>query len=218
MELIDRVDTDWFLFLDDDVRLSEAWLGALAPFLGRPDVGAVYGVIPVRGYGRSVDAARVGVVNQLAAFALKPEERGDTLDTFIRTAAIKDWVPILAVRCGEDAEISRHARAKGFLWMCVPVADSFHIRGWCKAAVNAFCYGRNFTGGNRVDEFARCLGRMTRFALSPKVYPKYGLSEKVGMPLSLRIHKIVVYAYYLAGLILWRPELRPKNAQSASSR
>lgn len=100
---IDRVETEWFLFLDDDVRISETYLadatGAVAPV-----VGAVQGRKTTRGE-HNTDWVR------------RRARRGGTHATLLRRKAIEGMLYPDDLLVLEDEYTRRHVEDNGFLWI-----------------------------------------------------------------------------------------------------
>lgn len=100
---IDRVRTDWFLFLDDDVRVSGPYLGQLCE-LRTPAIGAV------QGRKRSREEQNTDWVRRRA-------RRGGTHATLCRREAVEDvtFPDDLAVL--EDEYLRRYVEDAGYLWI-----------------------------------------------------------------------------------------------------
>lgn len=123
MRAIQRVETEWFAFMDDDVLVGPTWFDEITSHIDA-DVGAVCGREQLRGYGEKWDEALNRYRRARGTVELKPGERGLTLDTVIRTDLVRDWKPSRRdLSSYEDYEITQHILAKGYryIWVNVPV-------------------------------------------------------------------------------------------------
>lgn len=114
---IDAVDTEWFLFLDDDVRIAEPYidrqLRAMAPI-----VGAVQGRKTSK---RSADRTSGGLAldrpRSATDWVRRRAFRGGTHATLLRHEAVEsvDFPPDLVV--WEDEYLRREVESNGYLWV-----------------------------------------------------------------------------------------------------
>lgn len=124
---IQKVQTPWFLFLDDDVRISEEYLHLLAECVA-PRIGAV------QGRKRSSNG--------------KPWEwtqrriyRGGTHATLIRTEAVRNLRIPEDILVLEDEYIRRYIEGKGYIWVFNHISvfehDSMgrHKLGWSQGRI-----------------------------------------------------------------------------------
>jgi glycosyltransferase involved in cell wall biosynthesis len=127
---IQLVDKPWFVFLDDDIELSEGWYSRIVPYIEN-GVGAVIG-FPIETnpawekYSRLVmyekNATRFVVVDKNS-----PEmARGLTCDTLCRKEAVRDWMPPADLAAYEDHHLLRHVVRKGFRWISTSDATCRH--------------------------------------------------------------------------------------------
>ncbi len=102
--LIEKVDTDWFLFLDDDVEIAPGQVEHLLSFTSDPTIGAVEAnsMVP------SVDALRRHKTAKVT--------RGWTGSTLVRTSLVRDWSPP-PIRRFEDEHLRQHILKKGRKWV-----------------------------------------------------------------------------------------------------
>jgi glycosyltransferase involved in cell wall biosynthesis len=98
----DAVSTDWFLFLDDDVRLRPNYLDRLADAIA-PAVGAIQG-------------RKASRTEAAADWHRRRARRGGTHATLIRTAAVEDLSIPSGVDVLEDEYIRRYVESQGYLW------------------------------------------------------------------------------------------------------
>ncbi|WP_135821571.1 glycosyltransferase family A protein [Halostella litorea] len=100
---IDAVGTDWFLFLDDDVRVSESYVGDLLDATA-PSVGGVQGRKATR-------------TESPSDWVRRRSRRAGTHATLLRRAAVRDvsFPPDLHVL--EDEYLRRHVETRGYLWV-----------------------------------------------------------------------------------------------------
>ena len=102
---IDRVDAEWFLFLDDDVRIPRSYLSDVAEAVA-PIVGAVQG----RKTATGSDVHNTDWVRRRA-------RRGGTHATLIRRDAIEGVSYPEDLLVLEDEYTRRHVENGGFLWI-----------------------------------------------------------------------------------------------------
>lgn len=110
---IDRVTTDWFLFLDDDVRLSEDSLARQAEWIDCERVGAVQG-------------RKVSRTEPPADWVRRRSRRGGTHATLIRTDAVADAVFPQDLHMLEDEFLRQHVEGEGYRWVFDPEARFTH--------------------------------------------------------------------------------------------
>ncbi len=110
--LIELVATEWFLFLDDDVRLGERYLDRLA-------AAAAPGVGGVQGRKANRDESPTDWVRQRA-------RRGGTHATLVRVSAAADVSFPEDLHVLEDEYLRRHVEARGYLWVFNHQAEFEH--------------------------------------------------------------------------------------------
>jgi glycosyltransferase involved in cell wall biosynthesis len=119
---IQRVTTDWFVFVDSDVILSKDWF-AEAQNLVRDDVGAVWGIeiwSVLRGWK---------VLGLFERVTLKIfETRGGTHDTLIRKSAVEDIKIPFSLHTYEDGFIKDWIEHKGYKVLGVYEPYCVHFR------------------------------------------------------------------------------------------
>lgn len=104
-QLTRMVDSDWFLFLDDDVRLHEGYLDALYEWTSAPGVGAVHG---------RKSGAYDGPPSEWVRMRSK---RGATHATLVRTAAVRECVIPEDLHVLEDEFLRRCIEETGYNWV-----------------------------------------------------------------------------------------------------
>ena len=143
-ELMERVDTDWFAFVDDDVMLRLDWWSTVTGMI-RPDVGGVEGLWSyLAGDKRVDDYTRAMAV---LARLLRQEswrdrvDRAFTGDTLVRTEAIKN-IRMPNIPVWEDEYIRRWVEKNGFGWLRTPHVICDHLRRYnLKPSYNVGKYG-----------------------------------------------------------------------------
>jgi len=136
MRAIQKVETEWFVFIDEDVWLTETWFDAIRSFIGE-DVGAVQGIGYVTGLGEKWDEDLNAYRVSTHIRELRLGERGHTHNTLIRTKLVKDWKPSRKdLSAWEDYEITQHILKKGYKWLVVP-AKAYHTKSWRNVWKNA---------------------------------------------------------------------------------
>lgn len=136
MRAIQKVETEWFAFIDDDVQLTETWFNTISQFC-QHDVGAIQGRMYIKGLGKEWDKDVNAFERSKGIQKLHLKERGYTHNTLIRTKLVKDWKPSRAdLSAWEDYEITQHVLSKGYKWLVVPV-EAYHHKSWKKIWTNA---------------------------------------------------------------------------------
>ncbi len=146
-ELIERVDTGWFSFVDDDVKLRPDWWSTVTGMIG-PDVGGVEGLWSYLAGDKRVDdytraMARLSKLLRQESWRDRID-RAFTGDTLIRTQAVKNIrMPNLPV--WEDEYIRRWVEKNGYRWLRTPNVVCDHLRTYnLKPSYNVGRYGYYF--------------------------------------------------------------------------
>jgi glycosyltransferase involved in cell wall biosynthesis len=125
---IDAVSTDWFLFLDDDVRLSPSYFEPVTEWTGCARVGAIQG----RKQSRQ---------NHPADWIRRRVRRGGTHATLLRTDAVRGVSIPADVAVLEDEFLRRCVESNGYRWVLEPEAvfehdcQDRHPIGWTEGYV-----------------------------------------------------------------------------------
>ena len=112
-EAIKHVDTEWFVFMDDDVELCSGWFKDITNCITEK-TGSINGFpLPTLEWLR-----KFSLYTRKMAFDLRREwkvGRGIYLsNTIIYTNLVKDWSPPRFLSSGEDAHLSRHISNQGY--------------------------------------------------------------------------------------------------------
>jgi len=111
-EAIKYVDTEWFVFVDDDIELFNGWYKTIKTYLN-PTIGAIaFVALPevkwLKKYAYSSRKIAEGLRRKWV------EERGIyCTNTLVRTELVRDWFPPSFLSSGEDAHLSKHIINKG---------------------------------------------------------------------------------------------------------
>jgi len=109
--LIEKAQTEWFLFLDDDVILGKNWFKKVSRYMD-DDVGAIEGID----------------IGKKRCLEIKRYERGLLLATLIRRSLVQDWIPRKGFESNfEDYDLTQHVIKKGYRWLRVNVPGTRHI-------------------------------------------------------------------------------------------
>jgi len=154
-ELIKKVKTPFFLFLDDDIVYPKGLLEKLFNYMIHGNylyikkhdftlpsriVGAVQGSVSSYGLGDKWDKA-------LTKYSLKiPKYNADRLfgsNMLIRTSLVLDWNPPLNLSGCEDWDLTRHIRNKNYSCITIP-SNVLHKLSWAKTKKNALWFGKAF--------------------------------------------------------------------------
>lgn len=108
-DLISQVETDWFLFIDDDVTITQEWWNAIKDYKQWNDLGAVNGF-----------ALPSSKILQFIRFALlkirgDTQQRAFTSNTLIRLEAVKD-ITLITIGRLEDLELQTKLKENGYTW------------------------------------------------------------------------------------------------------
>lgn len=101
---IELVDTDWFLFLDDDVLISPKYISRHCEAVS-PAVGAVQ--------GRKASLRE----KHNSMWVHSRSKRGGTHATLVRTSAVRDVSFPSDLHLLEDEYLRQYVESKGYLWM-----------------------------------------------------------------------------------------------------
>lgn len=184
MRAIQKVTTEWFAFIDDDVYIGPDWYKQVSMYV-RSGVGAVCGRMLQHGLGTSWDKAvnqqirRIRQVTELCR-----GERGYTHNTLLRTALVRDWRPSRNdLEAYEDYEITQHILSKGFRWLVVPNVDAWHEKTWQRVWHNAIWavehQAKIFSTRKILCQFLRTVFQIPHILLAPnfnsrvKIYSIY---------------------------------------------
>ena len=156
-DLINRVETDWFAFIDSDVYLNDDWFQTVRRYIGE-DVGAVEGFWlysndkRVEDYYHAMERLRAHLrTNRIEV------QRAFTGDTLIRTDAVKD-IRIPNVHLYEDEFIAQHVKNKGLKWVRTKEVICNHTRKYnIDEAYEVGRHGAYFDYLSPRDQVARML-------------------------------------------------------------
>ena len=145
VELISKVETNLFLFLDDDIIYKKNLLHDLFAHysLFSNDgfqVGAVQGSTVPYGLGDKWDHALTKI---FVPRFVKYGERLMSSNMLIKTSLVKDWKPVNDISGCEDLSLTLHIQDKGFKCLLVPLQVK-HKRSWKKIRSNSEWYVNGF--------------------------------------------------------------------------
>jgi glycosyltransferase involved in cell wall biosynthesis len=141
---INMVETEWFLFVDSDVILSNDWFIEAWKYVDN-NVGAIQGIDKPIG-DRSVSDFEEAM-NKLREKLHKPLKenphiiRGFTGDTLIRTTVVKDIKIPKFLHFYEDQYIRRFIENKGFKWIITQNPFCYHFKTIEEMIRDAFSSG-----------------------------------------------------------------------------
>ena len=143
-ELMERVDTEWFAFVDNDVRLRSDWWSMVTGMI-RSDVGGVEGLWSYLAGDKKVDdytraMARLSRLLRQESWRDRID-RAFTGDTLVRREAVKD-IRMPNIPLWEDEYIRRWVEKSGFKWLRTPRVVCDHLRSYnLKQSNNTGKYG-----------------------------------------------------------------------------
>ena len=131
-DLIKRVRTKWFLFIDNDIIINEDWWLKIKPFIDSDPVMAKIGCEPrkigaVHGFG--FPKSRIMKYARLALLKIRgtQNQRGFTSNSLILTKSVKGIT--LSDECRfEDIQLQNFVKSKGYEWIFVEDAHFMHMK------------------------------------------------------------------------------------------
>jgi hypothetical protein len=138
------VDTDWFAFVDDDVKLRPDWWSTVTGMIV-PDVGGVEGLWSYLVGDKRVDdytraMARLSRLLRQESWRDRID-RAFTGDTLVRAEAVKN-IRMPNIPLWEDEYIRRWVERSGFRWLRTPHVVCDHLRTYnLKQSYNTGRYG-----------------------------------------------------------------------------
>jgi glycosyltransferase involved in cell wall biosynthesis len=136
---IDKVTTEWFAFIDDDMEITPEWFSICAIFI-KEGVGAVTGSDYYRGLGIF---DKILFNGSLIPKKITYKDRLTTNNVIIKTDLMKDWNPDEKLSCYEDLAIGRHILSKGYKIIITP-ALSYHRKDWNSVKRSSLWAGRDY--------------------------------------------------------------------------
>jgi hypothetical protein len=143
-QLMEQVDTGWFAFVDDDVRLRPDWWSTVTGMVG-PDVGGVEGLWSYLAGDKRVDdytRAMARLARLMGQESWRDRiDRAFTGDTLVRTEAVKN-IRMPNIPVWEDEYVRRWVEKNGFRWLRTSNVVCDHLRRYnLKPSYNVGKYG-----------------------------------------------------------------------------
>lgn len=196
-ELMERVDTDWFAFVDDDVKLRPDWWSTIKGMVG-PNVGGVEGLWSYLVGDRRVDDYTRAMTR--LARVLRQEswrdriDRAFTGDTLVRTEAVKN-IHMPNIPVWEDEYIRRWVEKNGFEWLRTPNVVCDHLRTYnLKPSYNVGKYGY-YLGRLSAKTQLKRMAELPVKVLFAMAYTGNIHTGKFAVEKDLNIFKGVLHAY-----------------------
>lgn len=125
-EVIDRAETEWLLFVDDDCVLSSGWYSKMHQQMSSPEVGLIWGaqLARLQDTGAKVDTTE----RSIRSFQVL----GGTHDTLIRMKAIEGMRIPDFLHWREDTYIKRFVEGRGYRVVATSEAGFHHIKSRTK--------------------------------------------------------------------------------------
>ena len=150
-ELMEKVDTEWFAFVDDDVELRPDWWPTVTGMI-RPDIGGIEGLWSYLAGDKKVDdysRAMTELVRLLHTESWRERiDRAFTGDTLVRTNAIKG-IHMPNIPVWEDEYIRQWVERNGYKWVRTSNIVCDHLRKY------------NLRPSYNVGKYGYYLGRLT---------------------------------------------------------
>ena len=125
---IESVTSEWFLFLDDDVRIAESYIETLLSWVGCERVGAIQG-------------RKIQRTEHTADWIRRRSRRAGTHATLIRREAVRDVKIPSEVKVLEDEFLRQVIESRDYRWILEPKAwfrhesQERHPIGWTEGYV-----------------------------------------------------------------------------------
>ena len=196
-ELMERVDTDWFAFVDDDVKLRPDWWSTVTEMIS-PDVGGIEGLWSYLAGDKRVDdyaraMARLARVLRQDSWRDKID-RAFTGDTLVRTAAVKN-IHMPNIPVWEDEYIRRWVEKNRFRWLRTSHVVCDHLRKYnLKPSYNVGRYGY-YLGRLNVRTQLKRIAQLPIKVLFATAYTGNVHSGTFAIKKDLNISKGVLQAY-----------------------
>jgi len=196
-ELIQRVDTDWFSFVDDDVKLRPDWWSAVTGMIG-PDVGGVEGLWSYLAGDKRVDdytraMARLSKLLRQESWRDRID-RAFTGDTLLLAEAVKN-IRMPNIPVWEDEYIRRWVEKNGYRWLRTPKVVCDHLRTYnLKPSYNVGKYGY-YMGKLRVRSQLKRLSQLPIKVLFSLVYTGNPATVAFAIDKDVNIFKGALQAY-----------------------
>lgn len=129
-ECIEKVSTDIFAFIDDDVIVTEDWFEKMNFWLNKLNAGAVTGVPKL--YPKTPARKYMELLNRISIDFKSLPEPVDCLHTgacLIRTESVKDIKIPSWLHHREDFYITEYIKSRGFMCWRVPVPFKHYAGG-----------------------------------------------------------------------------------------
>jgi len=197
-EAIKYVDTEYFVFVDDDIELSNRWYKEITKFLS-PNTGAIaFMGIPVTKWLKKFFLSTQDIAKSLKRRWVS-EWWVNCANTLIKTELVKDWLPPSFISAGEDAHLSKHILSKGYKVVLIQgmYVKHYGLRG-LKSAQKKLWYCSNERLLRNTNITTKILLR--RFFFSPLrgLYVSIKLKEAMVIP-----YTILSDIYALKGWLRW---------------
>ena len=196
-ELMERVDTNWFAFVDDDVKLRPDWWSTVTGMID-PTVGGVEGLWSYLAGDKRVDdytRAMTRLARLLRQESWRDRiDRAFTGDTLVRTEAVKN-IRMPNIPVWEDEYIRRWVEKSGFRWLRTPHIVCDHLRRYnLKPSYNVGRYGY-YLGRLRVKTQLKRVAQLPVKVVFALAYTGNIRTGTFAVEKDLNIFKGVLHAY-----------------------
>lgn len=210
---ISHVDTEFFVFLDDDIELPKNWFHRLTSKINKK-VGAIHQLdehiminnpiydrwirwkISWRGLWKKIP---IGTITDVTEKEIN-QFRGYTHSTIIRTQLVKDWNPDALLSAFEDWMIMKHIVKKGFVWRILNIYD---IKHYSSDTMLEFLRKTRWAGaGTRVTNFAQLTLTKILWIAVKQNLKAFLASFQTRQPLMM-VYEALMRFYYLDGYLRW---------------
>ncbi len=199
---INAVETEFFMFIDDDVILCPSWFDKAFKYFENEQVGAVWGVDFVLKNGKPVGAvqlmSKVRGLTHAELMIRNFKIRGGTHDILIKTEAVKGIVIPEDLHIYEDAWIKEFIERRG--WKVLPVSDP-----WClhKSPNRKWTRKKGFILASLEQKYGYLHKHVLYYALRNFILaiPKALLIYAVSKDGEATVNQVAYYTVFLAGCL-----------------
>jgi len=188
---IERVQTEYFVFVDADVILEKAWFEKMYEYMRKLQsqfrLGAMSGMV--------AENQAVWEAQRRFGRLVEIKARGYTHNTIVRTEVARSWVPAQTVNAYEDYLLTQHIIRQGYRWFYVPVVSKHEYSGsFFKAAE----WGG--AGARQTNYFGGVLG-LTKY-LVLRLYTGFKKSIRIRNPFFIWLDLVTILGT-IKGYVGW---------------
>lgn len=175
-ELIQKVQTPYFVFLDDDIRYRRGLIPELIKWIHvSKKIGAVQGRTIPYGLGEKWDKALRSPARDPEILTARDHKRFMTSNAVIKTELVRDWNPPPSYSGCEDWDLTNHIHKKGHCAVIISL-NVEHYRDWKKVRSNSQWFSKAYISifGKRqaVKHLMKVTGALGKYLLRLPLEPR----------------------------------------------